>query len=88
MKNEKKEEILKKIQPIFRKVFSNEKLKIDYDTSPDTIKQWDSLAQINLVIGIEKLINIKFNVSELANPKNVGEMIDIIIAKKNGESVS
>tara|TARA_B100001013_G_C24420097_1_gene367457 strand:+ start:369 stop:632 length:264 start_codon:yes stop_codon:yes gene_type:complete len=87
MKN-KKEEILKKIQPIFCKVFSNEKLKIDYDTSPDTIKQWDSLAQINLVIGIEKLINIKFNVSELANPKNVGEMIDIIIAKKNGESVS
>ena len=87
MKNEK-EEILKKIQPIFCKVFSNEKLKIDYDTSPDTITQWDSLAQINLVIGIEKLINIKFNVSELANPKNVGEMIDIIIAKKNGESVS
>ena len=87
MKNEK-EEILKKIQPIFCKVFSNEKLKIDYDTSPDTITQWDSLAQINLVIGIEKLINIKFNVSELANPKNVGEMIDMIIAKKNRESVS
>ncbi len=87
MKNEK-EEILKKIQPIFCKVFSNEKLKIDYDTSPDTIKQWDSLAQINLVIGIEKLINIKFNVSELASPKNVGEMIDAIIVKKNGESVS
>ena len=87
MKNEK-EEILKQIQPIFWKVFSNEKLKINYDTSPDTIKQWDSLAQINLVIGIEKLINIKFNVSELANPKNVGEMIDIIIAKKNRESVS
>ena len=87
MKDEK-EEILKQIQPIFCKVFSNEKLKINYDTSPDTIKQWDSLAQINLVIGIEKLIKIKFNVSELANPKNVGEMIDIIIAKKNGESVS
>jgi len=81
MKNEKAE-ILKKIQPIFCKVFSNEKLEIDYDTSPDTITQWDSLAQINLVIGIEKLINIKFNVSELANPKNVGEMIDMIIAKK------
>ena len=83
MKNEKKEEILKKIQPIFRKVFSNEKLKIDYDTSPDTIKQWDSLAQINLVVGIERLLKVKFNVSELASLKNVGEMIDLIMIKKN-----
>ena len=51
MKNEKKE-ILEKIQPIFFKVFGNENIKIDYDSSPETIEQWDSLAQINLIVGI------------------------------------
>tara|TARA_B100001123_G_C14683023_1_gene778218 strand:- start:327 stop:575 length:249 start_codon:yes stop_codon:yes gene_type:complete len=80
--NREKKETLKEIEPVFHQVFSNKKLKITYDTSPNTIKQWDSLAQINLFIGIEKLLNIKFNVSELAKPKNVGEMIDIIISKK------
>ena len=54
MKN-KKEEILKMIQPVFCKVFNNKNLKINYNSSPVTINKWDSLAQINLIIGIENL---------------------------------
>ena len=82
MKNKKKE-ILKKIQPIFYKVFDNKKLRINYNSSTKTIQQWDSLAQINLVVSIEKLLRIKFSVSELASLKNVGEMIDLILVKNN-----
>ena len=81
MKNEKKE-ILEKIQPVFFKVFGNKNIKIDYDSSPETIEQWDSLAQINLIVGIEKLMKIKFSVSELANLKNVGEIVDLVLTKK------
>jgi len=81
MKNEKKE-ILEKIQPVFFKVFGNKNIKIDYDTSPETVEQWDSLAQINLIVGIEKLMKIKFSVAELANLKNVGEIVDLVLAKK------
>lgn len=80
MKNKKKE-ILKKIQPIFREVFDNKILKINYNSSSSTINQWDSLAQINLIVGIEKLLKIKFTISELADLQNVGEMIDLIIKK-------
>ena len=80
MKNKKKE-ILKKIQPIFREVFDNKRLKINYNSSSSTINQWDSLAQINLIVGIEKLLKIKFTISELADLQNVGEMIDLIIKK-------
>ena len=82
MKNKKKE-ILKKIQPIFYKVFDNKKLRINYNSSTKTIQQWDSLAQINLVVSIEKLLRIIFSVSELASLKNVGEMIDLILVKNN-----
>ena len=82
MKNKKKE-ILKKIQPIFYEVFDNKKLRINYNSSAKTITQWDSLAQINLVVSIEKLLRIKFSVSELASLKNVGEMIDLILVKNN-----
>ena len=80
MKNKKKK-ILKKIQPIFCKVFDNKKLKINYNSSSGTISQWDSLAQINLIVGIERLLKVKFSVSELANLQNVGEMVDLIIKK-------
>ena len=81
MKN-KKEEILEKIKPVFSKVFDNKNIKIDYDSSPETIARWDSLAQINLIVGIEKLMKIKFSVSELANLKSVGEIVDLILTKK------
>ena len=82
MKNKKKD-ILKKIQPIFVEVFNNKKLKINYNSSSSTIKQWDSLAQVKLAVGIEKLLNVKFDSSELSNLKNVGEMIDLVLLKKN-----
>ena len=81
MKNKKKE-ILEKVKPVFFKVFDNKNIKIDYDSSPETIARWDSLAQINLIVGIEKLMKIKFSVSELANLKNVGEIVGLILTKK------
>tara|TARA_B100000579_G_C22211934_1_gene567754 strand:- start:309 stop:554 length:246 start_codon:yes stop_codon:yes gene_type:complete len=77
----KKKEILEQLQPIFKKIFKNNNLKIDYKSSAKTIKNWDSLIQINLVVEIEKYFKIKFSVSELANVQNVGEFIEIIIKK-------
>ena len=80
MKN--KEEILKKISPIFIKIFKNKKLKIKLNSSAKTIKNWDSLAHINIILNIERMFKIKFKVSEIAELKNVGEMIDLILKKK------
>ena len=80
MKN--KEEILKKISPIFIKIFKNKKLKIKLNSSAKNIKNWDSLAHINIILNIERMFKIKFKVSEIAELKNVGEMIDLILKKK------
>tara|TARA_Y100000741_G_scaffold327086_1_gene279502 strand:+ start:498 stop:752 length:255 start_codon:yes stop_codon:yes gene_type:complete len=76
-----KKEVLKKLNPIFQKVFNNKKIKVKYSSSSKTIAKWDSLAQINLVVETEKLFKVKFSVSELYNLKNVGEMINLIIKK-------
>jgi acyl carrier protein len=76
-----KKNILKKIQPIFHEVFENKRIKLKFSSSSKNISGWDSLAQINLIIGIEKIFKIRFNVSELSNLKNVGEMVDLIINK-------
>lgn len=73
--------VLKKIKPLFFEVFENNKLKISSKSSAKNIKNWDSLAQISLILGIEKLFKIKFSVSEVVKLKNVGEMIDLIIKK-------
>ena len=80
----KKEKVLKKLKLIFFEIFKNKKLKINFNSSANTIKNWDSLAQINIVLATEKLFKVKFSVTEVSELKNVGEIIDRII-KKNGK---
>ena len=80
MKNKK--EILKKFKPIFFKIFNNKKVNINLKSSAATIKNWDSLAQISIILNVEKMFKIKFKVSEIADLKNVEDMISLILKKK------
>jgi len=76
-----KEEILELIQPIFRYVFDEDDLIITGKTCNDDIEDWDSLAQINLVVSIEKEFSLKFTLAELANLRDVSDMVGLIQAK-------
>lgn len=69
------------IQEIFRDVFDEDCLVITEQSNSDSIEDWDSLAHIRLVIAIEKCFQIKFNLAELQELKNVGDMIKLIEKK-------
>ena len=75
-------DILKELQPIFQDVFDDESLIITNETCAADIEDWDSLAQIRLVVAIEKQFGIKFAFGELQNTSNVGEMIKLIQKKR------
>ena len=74
-------EILNSLEEIFKDIFDDEELKLERETSADDIDDWDSLAQINLIVAIEKEFNVKFSLEEVATLKNVGEMADLIERK-------
>lgn len=76
-----KEKILQELQPIFHDVFDDESIVVTESTNAAQIEDWDSLAQIRLVVAIEKHFSIKFNFGELQTLKDVGEMIDVIQKK-------
>lgn len=73
--------ILNELQIIFQDVFDDDSLVVTNESNASTIEDWDSLAQIRLVVAIEKKFNIKFRLEELQNIRNVGEMIDLIHLK-------
>tara|TARA_Y200000002_G_scaffold382499_1_gene399768 strand:- start:1258 stop:1503 length:246 start_codon:yes stop_codon:yes gene_type:complete len=79
---DKKKATLNKIKPIFMKVFNNKNIRLNYKSSSSNIRNWDSLAQITLVLNIESMFKIKFKISEISSLSNVGEMIDLILRKK------
>lgn len=74
-------EIKERLQEIFRDVFDEEDLEIREDMSAKDIDDWDSLAQINLIVAIEKEFGVKFNLDEVSQLKNIGEMLGLISKK-------
>lgn len=74
-------EIKERLQEIFRDIFDDEELEIREDMSAKDIEDWDSLAQINLIIAIEKEFGVKFNLEEVSKLKNIGEMLTQIESK-------
>ena len=74
-------EIKERLQEIFRDVFDDEELEIREEMSAKDIEDWDSLAQINLIIAIEKEFEVKFNLEEVSKLKNIGEMLELINLK-------
>lgn len=77
-------DIKKDLQEIFRDVFDDDDLELTAETTANDIEDWDSFAQIQLVVAIEKYFNIHFKVDEVGSLKNVGEMIQLIDKRVNG----
>ena len=70
--------IFEELTPIFQDVFDDESIVLTPQTNANDIEDWDSVAQIRLVVAIEKKFGIKFKTDDLENLNNVGEMAALI----------
>jgi acyl carrier protein len=70
-----KVEIYEKLNEIFCDVLDLDEIELTDETTANDIEEWDSLAQIQLVVAIEKAFGLKFNSQEIVNWKNVGDMV-------------
>ncbi|MBO4989683.1 MAG: acyl carrier protein [Clostridia bacterium] len=71
-------EILEKLNEIFRDVFDDDSITVTEETTSSDIEDWDSLTHITLISEVEDEFDIKFAMKEVVGMKNVGEMVDII----------
>jgi acyl carrier protein len=53
-------------------------------TSASDIADWDSLAQIRLLMTMEQNFEIQFSLDEVEDLQNLGEIIELILKKING----
>ena len=77
------QEILHSCTEIFQNVFSDPQLSVTTDTSASDIAEWDSLAQITLLMSMEQTFEIQFSLDEVEDLQNVGEIVELILAKVN-----
>ncbi|MBQ6560010.1 MAG: acyl carrier protein [Erysipelotrichaceae bacterium] len=80
-----REYVYQQMNRIFRNVFDDESIELHDETNAEDIEDWDSLEQINLIVAIENEFEMMFDMAEVAELANVGEMVDLILKKDSNE---
>ena len=63
---------------IFQEYFDDDQIQLTARTTGVDIEDWDSLAQVGLVILIEKKFGLKFSAAEIERLTDIGGMVDLI----------
>jgi acyl carrier protein len=77
-----KNNILKQLNQIFCEYFDDPTIILNNKTNANDIEEWDSLAQVGLILIIEKKFSIRFTSSEIENLPDIGAMVDLINEKQ------
>ncbi|WP_346291447.1 acyl carrier protein [Sphaerothrix gracilis] len=78
-----REQVYQQLTTVFQDVFDDDDIEIEDSTSAKDVSGWDSMNHINLVLGAEQEFGVKFKTAEVAQLANVGEFVDLILAKLN-----
>ena len=76
-----KKNLINELEGIFKRVFSNPKLKIKETTTAKDINNWDSINHIRLIAEIEEYYQVTFETNEIFELKNVGDFIILLESK-------
>lgn len=66
------------VQEILREVLDDDEIVLSRETSAADVEGWDSLAHVSLITKVESRFGVRFRVSEVAELRNVGELLDLI----------
>ena len=77
-----REEVFEKLDQVFQDVFDDESLHVTDETTAADVDGWDSLEHIDLMASVERAFGIRFSMGKITRMKNVGEMADLILEKR------
>jgi acyl carrier protein len=77
------EGVLAELQPIFQDALNEENLTVTRSSNALNTPNWDSLSHIDLIEMIQRHFKVKFGLGELQELKEVGDLVDLVIEKRN-----
>ena len=70
-----------KLTDILLDLFDEYNGPISASTTAEDVPDWDSLAQVKLMVQVERAFGIRFQAREVTAPQNVGELAALIDKK-------
>ena len=66
------------LQDMFRQVFDDDGLVLSKETSRRDVADWDSVANVKLVLSLEEEFGIRFTEDEVSSVQTVGDFLAAI----------
>ncbi|NER16880.1 acyl carrier protein [Spongiivirga citrea] len=73
-----KEQLLLKITEAFSKVLEHNNFELQNETTANDVDGWDSVTHMMIINEIENLFSIKFQLMDLMNMQNVGDLVAVL----------
>jgi acyl carrier protein len=73
-----KDELLFKINTVFRNELDDESTKLSESDTNDTVSGWDSLAHVRIITSLESEFGFQFDVSEIEEAVSIKFIIEAI----------
>ncbi len=73
---------LAQLSAIMRELLDDPNVTLTPTTTADDVEGWDSMSNITFVVEVERRFGIKFNTAEVEEMRNVGDLLEIIAAKR------
>ena len=70
-----RDEVIAKLTPIFREVFSDNSIELRDDMTAADVENWDSLTHMLMITKVEEVFGVKFKLKELNKLKQVGDIV-------------
>jgi acyl carrier protein len=77
-------EILVRLTAIVQDCFDDDELVVTPELSAPDVDGWDSLANVRLMLAVERAFKVKFTAAEIGSFKNVGDLVQAISTKSPG----
>ena len=74
------------IRPIFQEIFDDPALAVADQTAPQDIPDWDSVAQVKLVLTIEQSFGVRFTTEEVASFHSAGDFVAALNRRQGAAS--
>lgn len=79
-----REDILERLEEVFEDVLEIDDDDFSEELSQDNCEDWDSLAQMTLLVSIENEFGVHFEAQDMAEMKSVAQIVDALIANEGG----
>jgi acyl carrier protein len=76
-------DVFEGVQGLMCDLFGVERCEVTIDTTQESLKAWDSLQHVNLMIDLENAFGIRIDENEVSSIRSVADVLEVVEQKLN-----